>query len=193
MVFLLILEKKIMKALIQRVKCAKVEVNGQIVGQIDGGILVYLGIGKGDDLAMGQKLLDKIIAYRIFENTTDPDKLGKLDKSLNDVGGGLLIVSQFTLMANTKNGLRPDFSPALPPSDAKVLFDEIVQYAKTKIANTQTGQFGADMQVSAINDGPINFLLEMSGVWALNGFLSGWLLVFALNLAHIGQKFVAMF
>lgn len=150
-----------MKALIQRVLNASVTVDGQLVGQIDRGVLVYLGIGKDDDLTIGKKLIDKIIAYRIFENTTDPDKLGKLDKSLADVGGGLLIVSQFTLMANTKNGLRPDFSPAMPPSQAKALFDELIAYAKTKLSTTQTGQFGANMQVLAVNDGPINFLLEI--------------------------------
>lgn len=149
-----------MKALIQRVHTAKVVVEGVTVGEIESGVLVYLGIGKEDTLVNGKKLLDKVVNYRIFENTTEPDKLGKLDKSVLDVGGGLLIVSQFTLMANTGTGRRPDFAPAMPPTEAKILFDECVAYAKTLINNVQTGQFGANMQVSAINDGPINFLLE---------------------------------
>lgn len=149
-----------MRALIQRVQSAKVEVGGVIVGEIGQGVLAYVGIGKDDTLANGKKLVDKIINYRIFENTIDPDKFGKLDKSVQDVGGQLLIVSQFTLMANTATGRRPDFAPAMPPADAQRLFDELIAYAKTQIDDVQTGQFGANMQVFAVNDGPINFLLE---------------------------------
>lgn len=151
-----------MKALIQRVKSAQVTVSGDVVGQIGVGVLVYLGIGKADTIEIGKKLMDKILTYRIFENTTDPDKLGKMDKSVLDVGGQLLIVSQFTLMANTTTGRRPDFAPAMPPNDAKILFDKLVRYADSQIVGVQTGQFGANMQVLAINDGPINFLLEVN-------------------------------
>lgn len=133
-----------------------------MVGQIGVGVLVYLGIGKADSIEIGKKLMDKILTYRIFENTTDPDKLGKMDKSVLDVGGQLLIVSQFTLMANTTTGRRPDFAPAMPPNDAKILFDELVRYADSQIMGVQIGQFGANMQVLAINDGPINFLLEVN-------------------------------
>lgn len=150
-----------MKALIQRVHGACVSVAGEVVGEIEQGVLAYIGIGHGDDLASATKLVDKIISYRIFENTSDVHKLGKLDKSLADTGGGLLLVSQFTLMANTKTGRRPDFSPAMPPDNAKVLFDELVTYAKTCHPNVQTGMFGATMQVLATNDGPINFVLEV--------------------------------
>ncbi|MDO4897252.1 MAG: D-aminoacyl-tRNA deacylase [Moraxella sp.] len=150
-----------MKALIQRVKSAQVVVDGAVVGQIDGGVLAYVGVGRDDDFAKACRLVDKILSYRIFENTTDPDKLGKMDKSVSDVGGGVLLVSQFTLMANTDKGRRPDFAPAMPPQDAQALFDRLVDYAKTKHHLVQTGKFGANMVVGSINDGPINFLLEV--------------------------------
>lgn len=150
-----------MKALIQRVKSASVMVDEITVGQIDMGVLAYVGISKDDDFTKGCKLIDKILSYRIFENTTDTDKLGKLDKSVSDVGGGLLLVSQFTLMANTDKGRRPDFAPAMSPSEARDLFDKVVNYAKSQYPHVQTGQFGANMAVSSLNDGPINFLLEV--------------------------------
>lgn len=150
-----------MKALIQRVKSASVAVDGAEVGQIGAGVLAYIGIGKTDDFDKACKLIDKILTYRIFENTTDADKLGKLDKSVSDVGGGLLLVSQFTLMAKTDKGRRPDFAPAMPPDEARALFERLLAYAKENHPNVQTGQFGANMAVSSINDGPINFLLEV--------------------------------
>lgn len=150
-----------MKALIQRVHSASVVVDKRVVGEIGTGVLAYVGIGKDDDVERACKLIDKILTYRIFENTTDPDKLGKLDKSVSDVGGGLLLVSQFTLMAKTDKGRRPDFAPAMPPSDAKVLFEKLVDYAKSVYPHVQTGEFGANMAVTAVNDGPINFLLEV--------------------------------
>ena len=150
-----------MRALIQRVHFAKVEVDGVLVGEIGSGVLAYVGIGKDDDFDKACKLIDKILTYRIFENTTEPDKLGKMDKSVSDVGGGLLLVSQFTLMAKTDKGRRPDFAPAMPPNDAKVLFDRLVDYAKSVYPHVATGEFGANMTVTAVNDGPINFLLEV--------------------------------
>lgn len=150
-----------MKALIQRVKSASVAVDGVDVGRIEAGVLAYIGIGKEDDFDKACKLVDKILTYRIFENTTDADKLGKLDKSVSDVGGGLLLVSQFTLMAKTDKGRRPDFAPAMPPDEARALFERLLIYAKEKHPNVQTGQFGANMAVSSVNDGPINFLLEV--------------------------------
>lgn len=150
-----------MKALIQRVKSAQVAVDGQVIGKIDVGVLAYIGIGKGDDFGGACKLIDKLLSYRIFENATEAEKLGKLDKSVLDVGGGLLLVSQFTLMANTDKGRRPDFAPAMPPADAKRLFDDLVNYAKSKHSNVQTGEFGAMMEVTSVNDGPINFLLQV--------------------------------
>lgn len=145
-----------MKAVIQRVHFAKVEVDGQIVGQIAQGILVYLGLGHDDTLITGQKMLDKILTYRIFEN-----EQGKLDKNVADVHGGLLLVSQFTLLANIQNGRRPDFKPAMSPEFAKPLFAEIVEYAKRQYHTVATGEFGANMQVSSCNDGPINFIFEL--------------------------------
>ena len=145
-----------MKALIQRVQSAHVAVDGQIIGQIQSGVLAYIGIGKDDDFDKACKLVDKIIAYRIFE-----DDNGKMGKSVSDVGGGLLLVSQFTLMAKTDKGRRPDFAPAMPPDDARALFDKLVNYAKQVYPNVATGEFGANMAVMAVNDGPINFLLEV--------------------------------
>lgn len=150
-----------MKAVLQRVKFAKVAVNHgphpqQIVGEIAHGVLVYLGLGRDDTLAMGQKMIDKILTYRVFEN-----ELGKMDKNVQEVNGGLLLVSQFTLLANTQSGRRPDFKPAMAPDTAKALFAQIVAYAKTQYAAVQTGEFGADMQVSSCNDGPINFIFEL--------------------------------
>ncbi|MDO4449545.1 MAG: D-aminoacyl-tRNA deacylase [Moraxella sp.] len=150
-----------MKALIQRVHSANVVVDKRVVGEIGTGVLAYIGIGKDDDFDKACKLIDKILTYRIFENTTEPDKLGKMDKSVSDVGGGLLLVSQFTLMAKTDKGRRPDFAPAMPPNDAKVLFDRLVDYAKSVYPHVATGEFGANMAVTAVNDGPINFLLEV--------------------------------
>ncbi len=145
-----------MKALIQRVQSAHVAVDGQIIGQIQSGVLAYIGIGKDDDFDKACKLVDKIIAYRIFE-----DDNGKMGKSVSDVGGGLLLVSQFTLMAKTDKGRRPDFAPAMPPDDARELFDKLVNYAKQVYPNVATGEFGANMTVMAVNDGPINFLLDV--------------------------------
>ena len=145
-----------MKALIQRVQSAHVAVDGQIIGQIQSGMLAYIGIGKDDDFDKACKLVDKIIAYRIFE-----DDNGKMGKSVSDVGCGLLLVSQFTLMAKTDKGRRPDFAPAMPPDDARELFDKLVNYAKQVYPSVATGEFGANMAVMAVNDGPINFLLDV--------------------------------
>ena len=150
-----------MKAVLQRVKFAKVAGNQaphsqQIVGEISHGVLIYLGLGHDDTLAMGQKMIDKILTYRVFENA-----LGKMDKNVQQVNGGLLLVSQFTLLANTQSGRRPDFKPAMAPDTAKALFAQIVAYAKTQYAAVQTGEFGANMQVSSCNDGPINFIFEL--------------------------------
>lgn len=146
-----------MKAVIQRVTFANVHVDGQLIGAIDQGVLVYLGLGHDDTLDIGKKMIDKILTYRIFEN-----EQGKMDKNVQDVGGGLLLVSQFTLLANTQNGRRPDFKPAMHPSLAKPMFDDIIAYAKQQHATIATGEFGANMQVSSCNDGPINFLFELN-------------------------------
>ncbi len=150
-----------MKALIQRVKTAHVQVNTQNIGAIDYGILAYIGLGHEDNLQTAQRMIDKILTYRIFENTTDADKWGKLDKNVQQVSGGLLLIPQFTLMAKTDKGRRPDFGAAMSPAIAQDLFKEMVIYAQTQHPQVASGQFGADMQVSSINDGPLNFLLEV--------------------------------
>ena len=150
-----------MKALIQRVKHASVSVDGQEVGAIDEGILAYIGLGHDDNLQSAQRMVDKILTYRLFENNDDPAKYGKLDKNVQQVGGGLLLVSQFTLMAKTDKGRRPDFGGAMAPDVAQSLFAQMIDYAKTQHPTVATGQFGADMQVISVNDGPLNFLLEV--------------------------------
>jgi D-tyrosyl-tRNA(Tyr) deacylase len=150
-----------MKVLIQRVSRASVTIDEHCVGKIDHGILAYIGLGHDDDFAAAQRMIDKILTYRIFENDDDPAKFGKLDKNVQQVGGGLLLVSQFTLMAKTDKGRRPDFGGAMAPDAAQALFEQLIDYAKTQYPNVATGQFGADMQVESVNDGPLNFLLEI--------------------------------
>lgn len=150
-----------MKALIQRVNTANVRVEGHCVGTIEYGVLAYIGLGHEDNLQSVQRMVDKILTYRIFENTEDAEKLGKLDLNLQQVGGGLLLIPQFTLMAKTDKGRRPDFGGAMAPDRAQVLFIEMVAYAQTQYTNIASGQFGANMQVESINDGPLNFILEV--------------------------------
>ena len=149
-----------MKALIQRVSSASVKVDGHSVGAIENGILAYIGLGKDDDQQSMQRMIDKILTYRIFENTQDPNKLGKLDQNLQQVNGGLLLVSQFTLMARTDKGRRPDFGRARAPDIAQALFAQMIAYAKTQHPLVATGEFGASMKVASVNEGPLNFLLE---------------------------------
>ncbi len=144
-----------MKALLQRVSAARVEVGGDCVGEIGAGLLVLLGLDKGDDLTAGQRLLDKLLAYRIFA-----DDEGRMNRSVADIEGGVLLVSQFTLSADTRKGLRPSFSSALPPAEAEVLYLELVDSLRQRHPNVATGQFGADMQITLTNDGPVTFLLE---------------------------------
>ena len=146
-----------MLGLIQRVQAAQVEVDGKLVGKINQGILLLLGVQKEDDAALSDKLLHKVINYRIFE-----DDDGKMNNSLLDIDGELLVVSQFTLPANTKKGLRPSFTSAANPELGKTMYDYFVEQATEKLSKPiQTGEFGADMQVSLINDGPVTFWLEV--------------------------------
>jgi len=144
-----------MKALIQRVRCARVEVAGEVVGAIDQGLLALVGVEPQDTCASVEKILHKLLNYRVFS-----DAAGKMNLSLSDVGGGLLLVSQFTLAADTKSGLRPSFTRAAPPALGAELFELLVTQARAKHPQVATGQFGADMQVHLINDGPVTFLLE---------------------------------
>jgi D-tyrosyl-tRNA(Tyr) deacylase len=144
-----------MKGLLQRVRGARVDVEGATVGAIDQGLLVLVGIEPQDTRASADKLLHKLLNYRVF---SDAD--GKMNLSLSDVGGGLLLVSQFTLAADTRSGMRPSFSKAAPPALGAQLFDYLLEKAKTSHRTVASGQFGADMQVHSINDGPVTFLLE---------------------------------
>lgn len=145
-----------MRVLIQRVKHASVAVNQQVVGKIDQGLLVFVGLGKNDTLQIAEKMLKKILAYRVFSDDSD-----RMNLNLSQVNGGLLLVSQFTLMAETRKGLRPDFGPAMPPAEARALFEQMVRLATSLYPQVQTGLFGADMQVSLLNDGPVTFMLDM--------------------------------
>ncbi|MEE5096012.1 D-aminoacyl-tRNA deacylase [Pseudomonas alliivorans] len=144
-----------MKALLQRVQGARVEVGGEVVGAIDQGILVLVGMEPQDTRASADKLLHKLLNYRVF---SDAD--GKMNLSLRDVGGGLLLVSQFTLAADTKSGMRPSFSKAAPPALGAALYDYLLDQARIAHSTVAAGQFGADMQVHLVNDGPVTFLLE---------------------------------
>lgn len=148
-----------MRALIQRVKHASVAVDDKLTGKIEQGLLVFLGVAHTDNAQIADKLLHKILHYRIFS-----DDNGKMNRNVQDVQGGLLLVSQFTLMAETDKGLRPGFSSAAAPAAAECLYNYFVEaaanaYKPEKIA---TGQFAANMQVSLLNDGPVTFLLEMN-------------------------------
>ena len=145
-----------MIALIQRVNWAQVHIDSTLHGDIGQGILALIGIEKEDDDKLAQKLLDKILAYRIF---ADAD--GKMNLDLKDIGGDLMLVSQFTLAAETEKGLRPGFSSAKPPAEAEVIYDKLVQAAQTQHEFVQSGKFGADMQVSLENDGPVTFILRV--------------------------------
>ena len=145
-----------MRGLIQRVQFANVKVNGETVGEINEGLLLFLGVEKHDDHARADKLLDKVLKYRVF-----PDGAGKMNSGLKDTGGGLLIVSQFTLVADTGKGLRPGFSSGATPEHGEALYDYFVKQAKTKHTDVATGQFAADMKVSLLNDGPVTFNLAV--------------------------------
>lgn len=145
-----------MKALIQRVLKASVRVDGKIVGKIGPGVLAFVGVEKADDEVKAHTLVDKLLRYRVF---SDDD--GKMNRSVADVEGGLLLVSQFTLVANTDKGLRPSFSGAAAPGQANVLFDKVCGYAQSKHSDVACGVFAADMQVELVNDGPVTFLLSV--------------------------------
>ena len=146
-----------MIGLIQRVRSAQVDVDQQTIGKIDQGILLLLGVQREDTNQLADKLLHKVINYRIFE-----DDDGKMNKSLLDIQGELLIVSQFTLPADTRKGMRPSFTPAAPPAMGLALYDYFIEQASLAIEpSVQTGEFGADMQVSLVNDGPVTFWLEV--------------------------------
>ena len=143
-----------MKALIQRVTSSSVEVEGTNVGQINKRLLVFIGIEKLDELSHADKMINKILSYRVFSDAND-----KMNLSVSDINGDVLLVSQFTLAADTKNGTRAGFSTAMSPLEAENIYDYMVEKFKTFV-NIQSGVFGADMKVSLVNDGPVTFLLE---------------------------------
>jgi len=144
-----------MKAVIQRVTRASVEVEGDIVGQIDAGLLVLLGVAKEDSESDAQYIVDKLIGLRIFSDTE-----GKMNRSIVDIGGGLLIVSQFTLLGDTTKGRRPGFDRAASPERALTLYEKIIGMVRDRGICVETGRFGAHMRVSLENDGPVTFLLD---------------------------------
>ncbi|MFI2812030.1 MULTISPECIES: D-aminoacyl-tRNA deacylase [Microbulbifer] len=144
-----------MKGLIQRVSHARVEVGGEVVGAIDRGLLLLLGVEGRDDRASADKLLHKVLHYRVFG-----DDEGRMNLNVQQAGGGLLVVSQFTLVAETAKGLRPSFSRGASPQQAEELYDYFVGRARDQLAPVSSGVFAADMQVSLLNDGPVTFLLE---------------------------------
>jgi D-tyrosyl-tRNA(Tyr) deacylase len=145
-----------MIALIQRVRRADVTVGNEVVGAIGSGMLVLLGVEAGDTPAELHKLADKVLKYRLFS-----DDAGKMNLNVQQAGGQLLVVSQFTLAADTNSGLRPSFTPAARPEVAEPMYLQFVAYCRAQGLTVATGQFGADMQVGLVNDGPVTFWLQV--------------------------------
>lgn len=145
-----------MIGLLQRVTSARVDIGGETVGAIGEGLLVLVCAERGDNESHATRLLERLLNYRVFS-----DALGKMNLSLRDVGGGLLLVPQFTLAADTNSGNRPSFTPAAPPEEGRRLFDFLVSRAANIHAGTASGRFGAEMQVSLTNDGPVTFWLRV--------------------------------
>ena len=146
-----------MKAVLQRVAAARVDIAGRTVGAIDAGLLVLLCAERGDGEAQADRMLSKILKLRIFS-----DDAGKMNRSVQDVGGGLLVVSQFTLAADASAGNRPSFTQAAAPDEGRRLYDYFVACAREAHPRVATGEFGADMQVHLVNDGPVTIPLQMS-------------------------------
>lgn len=144
-----------MRAVVQRVSSAKVEVDGEITGAIEHGLLVYLGAGKGDGDGDRTYVLSKVLGLRIFENDQ-----GKMDKSVVDVGGALLVVSQFTLYGDVSKGRRPSFDGAMPPAEAEAAYEAFVREARAQGIRVETGRFRATMKVSSVNEGPVTIWID---------------------------------
>ena len=145
-----------MLSLIQRVTRARVDVDGAAVGEIGPGILALVGVEPGDGVAQVARMRERLLGYRVFQ-----DDAGRMNRSLADTGGGLLLVSQFTLAADTRSGMRPGFSTAAAPAEAEAVFDALVAACRQLHAGAvETGRFGANMAVSLVNDGPVTFLLR---------------------------------
>lgn len=145
-----------MIALIQRVKKASVTVDEKIIGKINNGLLVFVGVEKDDDNAKAKRLVERVLSYRIFSDEQD-----KMNLSVRDIEGSVLWVSQFTLVADTKKGNRPGFSRGASPELGEQLYNQVLSYAEQMHVSNATGQFGADMQVELVNDGPVTFWLEV--------------------------------
>jgi D-tyrosyl-tRNA(Tyr) deacylase len=145
-----------MVGLLQRVRRASVEVEGETVGTIGQGLLVLVGIERGDSEARADRLLERLLGYRVFE-----DAQRRMNLSLRDIDGGLLLVPQFTLAADTAKGTRASFTTAAEPARARLLFAHLLDRARATWRHTQSGRFGADMQVSLVNDGPVTFILKV--------------------------------
>lgn len=145
-----------MIGLLQRVDGAAVEIDGREVARIGKGLLVLVGIERGDDEAIADRLLERLVTYRVFA-----DAEGRMNLSLSDTGGGLLLVPQFTLAADTAKGLRPGFSRASPPGDAERLFGYMAKRAEKRLPGAHSGRFGAHMKVSLVNDGPVTFWIRV--------------------------------
>lgn len=146
-----------MKAILQRVANARVDIAGETVGAIDAGLLILLCAERGDGDALAGRMLTKILKLRIF-----PDEAGKMNRSVQDIGGGLLVVSQFTLAADVSGGNRPSFTLAAPPDEGRRLYEYFVAQARAVHPVVATGEFGADMQVHLLNDGPVTIPLQMN-------------------------------
>ncbi|MCC7081025.1 MAG: D-tyrosyl-tRNA(Tyr) deacylase [Burkholderiales bacterium] len=144
-----------MIALLQRVGRASVAIDGAVVGAIDRGILVFVGVQRRDGEAQAQRLAERVLGYRVFA-----DEQGRMNRSVADIGGGVLLVPQFTLAADTSTGMRASFSSAAPPEEGRRLFDRMVDEVRSRCTTVATGAFGADMQVALVNDGPVTFWLQ---------------------------------
>lgn len=144
-----------MKAVIQRVSGAHVDIGGETVGACGKGYMILLGVGQGDTREDAELLAAKIVKLRIFE-----DEAGKMNRSLLDIGGEILVISQFTLLADYRKGNRPDFFGAAAPDVAKALYEEFIALLREQVAHVAHGEFGADMQVSLCNDGPVTIVME---------------------------------
>lgn len=146
-----------MIGLLQRVSEASVRVDGEVVGEIGRGLLVLVGVERSDGEAQADRLLQRLLGYRVF-----PDGDDKMNLSVRDISGGLLLVPQFTLPADTRKGTRPSFTPAAPPQEGERLFTYLLEQAVAKHPGVAAGRFGADMQVALVNDGPVTFWLQVS-------------------------------
>jgi D-tyrosyl-tRNA(Tyr) deacylase len=146
-----------MIGLLQRVTQASVEIEGRCIAAIDRGLLVLIGVQRGDSERESERLLERLLGYRVF-----PDEAGRMNRDVRQVGGGLLLVPQFTLAADTRSGTRPGFSTAAAPDEGQRLFERLVKRARALHEPVMAGRFGADMQVALVNDGPVTFSLEVS-------------------------------